>query len=101
MIKEIENSTVEALYDFLGYDNLRYFDVIKRVKGDINCVLRLNASKRGIPVHPVHLREGMQIRNWMRTRHECTGWTSHDFDNNWVPLVEMAISKFINSNNKC
>lgn len=29
-------------------------------------VLRLNFNRKHIPFHPVGLREGMQIRNWMR-----------------------------------
>lgn len=46
----------------------------------------------GIP-HPVHFREGMQVRNFLRSLPECKKWTSEELDNNWVAIVEEAISE--------
>lgn len=42
--------------------------------------------------HPVHFREGMQIRNFMREQPECKGWTDHEYDDNWVKAVEQALN---------
>jgi hypothetical protein len=43
--------------------------------------------------HPVHFREGMQVRNWMRTQGETHGWTACDYDDTWAALVERAIDE--------
>jgi hypothetical protein len=41
--------------------------------------------------HPVHFREGTAVRNFLRSLEECKDWTDHDYDNNWVILIEEAI----------
>jgi len=41
--------------------------------------------------HPVHFREGMQIRNFLRAQKECKGWNDHDLDNNWAILIEAVV----------
>ena len=62
----IEQRHIDAVRKYLGGENLRYFSHLKGLKGEVFPVLKLNYRKNGIPVHPVGLREGMQIRNWMR-----------------------------------
>ncbi len=45
-----------------------------------------------MPVHPVYLREGMQIRNWMRSVFiEFRNLNMDDMDKLSVELVESAI----------
>ena len=44
----------------------------------------------GIP-HAVHLNEGMQIRNFMRSTGFCDDWTAQEFDDSWISLVEEAL----------
>jgi len=40
----------------------------------------------------IHLREGMQIRNFMRSTPYCKDWThEHDFDDNWIPLIRRCL----------
>lgn len=90
---EIQKSLVTKLSKWLGDDNLRYFKHLKGLKGTYCPVLKLNKKRKGIPAHPVHLREGMQIRNWMRGQDECKDWSGHDFDNNWTKLIDLAIKK--------
>jgi hypothetical protein len=41
--------------------------------------------------HPVHFREGMTVRNFMRGTGLCEGWDAHDYDDNWVELVELSL----------
>ena len=41
--------------------------------------------------HIVHFREGMQVRNFMRQSGECNDWSDHEFDDNWVKLIELII----------
>ena len=51
-----------------------------------------NRAGRLIP-HPIHFREGMQIRNALRGSGLCEGWDDHDLDDNWAEIVERAIEK--------
>lgn len=81
---------VKALHDWLGEEGRRFFRAIKFAKGGLNVVLR---SKGLIPVYPVHLREGMQVRNFLRTQPVCENWTAHDFDNQWARLTELAMKE--------
>lgn len=59
---------VKTLKTWLGEENVRYFKHLKGLKGAVFPVLKLNMDRKGLPVHPVHLREGMQIRNFLRTK---------------------------------
>jgi len=88
---EIKESLIEKFRQWIGEENLRWFSHLKGLTGTYSPVLKLNVKRKGIPVHPVHLREGMQIRNWMRSQPECKDWDSHDFDNNWQELVKLTI----------
>jgi hypothetical protein len=83
---EIGDELVAATKEWLGDDGINHF---KRIKTKYGCV---NACwfDDGIP-HPVHFREGMEIRNFMRTSGYCDDWTSHDFDDNWVSLIDKII----------
>lgn len=83
---EISDELVSATKEWLGSDGVSYFKKIKTKYGHVNVCWFDN----GIP-HPVHLREGMKVRNFMRMSGFCDGWTSHDFDNNWVNLIDKII----------
>lgn len=39
----------------------------------------------------IHFREGMQVRNFLRSLTECKDWTDHNFDDNWREIVKQAI----------
>lgn len=45
----------------------------------------------GIP-HPVHFREGMTVRNFLRTITD-NAWTAHEYDNRWADIIEDAIKE--------
>lgn len=92
-MKDIPQSLVDKVFGWMGEENIRWFRHIKNLKGSVNCVLRLNYARKKIPAHPIHLREGMQIRNFMRKISECEGWDSHDFDNNWHRVIDSCILK--------
>lgn len=62
----IEQRHVDSVRKYLGEENLRYFRHLKGLKGEVFPVLKLNYHKKGVTAHPVGLREGMKIRNWMR-----------------------------------
>ena len=71
---------------WLGEKGISYFQSFKKVHGTVSPVL----MDGRIP-HPVHFCEGMQIRNWMRGHPAFKDYNDHDFDNNWMQLVEEAI----------
>lgn len=62
----ITQQHIDALRKYLGEENLRYFRHLNGLKGSVFPILRLNFKRKHMPVHHVGLREGMQIRNWMR-----------------------------------
>ena len=87
---ENNNIIADKIAGFLGKDGIRWFGHLKGLTGTCSPVLRLNAQRKRIPVHPVHLREGMQIRNFLRTLKECEGI---NFDDEWCGLVELAVER--------
>jgi hypothetical protein len=77
--------------EFLGEEGLRWFGHIKGLKGTCAATLKLNYERKRIPAHPIHLREGMQIRNFLRTLPECKEWDQNQLDDNWSVVVERAV----------
>ena len=62
----LTNTEKEEFKKFLGEEGIRFFRHLKGLKGNVIPVLKLNMAKKGMPTYPVHFREGMQIRNWLR-----------------------------------
>lgn len=90
MLKEEEY--VKALKQWLGEENIRYFKHLKGLKGEVFPVLKLNYNKKGIPAHPVHFREGMKIRNFLRkTFPELSEMNGNVMDEYAVNLMEKVI----------
>lgn len=88
----IPQSLVEKTFNWLGRENVIWFKHIRGLKGGVNTVLKLNYKKRGIPAHPIHFREGMQIRNFLRCQDECANWSFSDLEKNWDIVVEKCFS---------
>ena len=86
MSKEISDDLVVKLKEWIGEDGLNFFQKCLDEEGTVAPVLVTG----GIP-HPVHFREGMQIRNFMRSSGLCDDWNAHDYDNNWMSVVEKAL----------
>ena len=77
-----------AFKKWLGEDGIRYFRHLKGLKGTVVPVLH---SKSGIP-WPVHFREGMQVRNWLRGNTELgKKLDSVELDDCYVEILEEAI----------
>lgn len=83
---DIPESVITKLKNYLRKDGINFFKDLKDKYGEINCVY----SDGGIP-HPVHLREGMQIRNFLRGLPECKDWSFDFLEDHWVDIVEEAI----------
>lgn len=93
-IIKFSGKVIDDFYQWFGEENVRYFKHLKGLTGNYSPVLKLNSKRKFMPVHPVHLREGMVIRNWMRGRDEFKDFNDHDFDNNWTKLVELTVEKY-------
>ena len=77
---------VESVRRWLGDDGIKFFTNLKKKHGRVDAVY----MEQGIP-HPVHLREGMQVRNFLRGLDECKDWDAHKLDDNWVSIIEEVI----------
>lgn len=78
---------VKGLKSWLGEPGERYFQWCIDTHGEICCVY----NEHGIP-HPVHLCEGMQVRNFLRTTDYCKNKDTHWLDDNWAILVQEALN---------
>jgi len=87
MGKNIPEELVEKVRNWLGEDGINFFKNCLEKEGKIAPVLVIG----GMP-HPVHFREGMKVRNFMRFSGLCNNWTDHDFDNNWITVVEKTLN---------
>jgi len=86
MFTRINDKLVRKVREWLGEDGLKFFRGVKEKYGRIDALWM-----DGILPHPVHFREGMRVRNFMRDTGLCKGWDAHDYDNRWVAVVERAI----------
>lgn len=91
-MKEITEVNIEVKKRFrkwLTQKGIKYLNDIIKKHGTILAVWNEN----GIP-HPVHFREGMQIRNWMRQQPEFKdNLDCHWLDNNWAEFTEGALKE--------
>lgn len=90
-VDELSKEYLERFRNYLGKRGCHFFRTLIRLTQTPGPVLRLNEKRKGIPVHCVHFREGMQVRNWMRRQPETQDWNCHQLDNNWMLLVLRAL----------
>lgn len=79
------------LREWLGQDGLECFRDYKKKYGTVSPVFTDVSTELNIP-HSVHFREGMFVRNFLRSLPECKDWDSHKLDDSWVKIIEEAIS---------
>ncbi len=77
-----------GLTKFIGPDGISDFKIYLDKYDTVSPVYMCG----GMP-HPVHFREGMQIRNFMRSCDFCNGWTDHEFDDNWQNAILIVIGR--------
>ncbi|MCK5017791.1 MAG: hypothetical protein KAS32_12075 [Candidatus Peribacteraceae bacterium] len=86
---------IDDCYDGLREEGRKFFSEWIKEYGkewDAACGSVEIAEDYSIP-HPIHLREGMQIRNFMRESGYCDDYDSHAFDNKWGSLIEEVLKK--------
>ena len=84
---EITNELTNKVKKWLGKDGEEFFEWCLKEHEEIAPVY----LEEGLP-HPVHFREGMQVRNFMRGTGLCNNWTAIDFDDNWIEVVRRALN---------
>ena len=83
--------TVKEFQEYLGPKGQSFFrEWIKRHGHGWGTAVE--AGTNGIPRN-VHFQEGMNIRNWMRTKDEFKHWDPQGLDDGWYRLVEAALVK--------
>jgi len=97
LTNEQRKTIVAALRAWLGKDGYEFFVEMLATHGTVSAVFSVPygneefGPQKYFP-HPVHFREGMQVRNFLRGLPETGTWTDHDYDNLWAPLVTEAVS---------
>lgn len=89
--KEIPQELVDHVKTRIGPHGCKLFKDYKEKHGTI-CPTFL----RGVVPWPVHLREGMAVRNIMRDLPVCKDWTDHDFDDNWTKVIGKVLDNPFN-----
>ena len=96
MDNKITDAIVMYIRLWLKEEGITWFRLVKKTFGTVSPVIpinhKLNPDK--IIPHPVHFREGMQVRNALRSPPDCFSWGDHDFDDNWEEVVDKAIMEY-------
>lgn len=81
----------ERLREWLGPEGSVFFSGLMQEHGTLIAVLRIPLDGgRWLP-WPVHLREGMKVRNWLRGQPETKDWDAHKLDDEWANIVQKAL----------
>jgi hypothetical protein len=81
----IRPEMVEALKGFLGSEGIKHFTKIYEKHGTLMAV-----EQHGRYPHAIHFREGMMVRNFLRSTGLCENWDAHDYDNRWEEVTLRA-----------
>ena len=84
--RSVSIETIAEVQKWLGKSGIIFFQDLQKKYGRVDAIW----VEDSIP-HCVHFREGMQVRNFLRTTKECQSWNPHDLDNNWVEIIEEVI----------
>lgn len=76
-VKRFSKELVSKVKDWLGDDGCKFFVQVLLKDGDLIST---------------HFREGMSVRNFLREQNECKNWDDIELDDNWIEIVEEAIS---------
>lgn len=89
---DINEECMQSFKQWLGDDGIRFFRHLKGLTSTVYPTLRLNYKKKGVPIYPVYLREGIKIRNWMRDNiPNCLDIDQNDIDELSIEMIENAI----------
>jgi len=90
---------IHQLRDYLGEAGKEFFQELYEKHGHFNVVLSCDVKRNfgnagPLLPHPVHMREGMDVRNAMRDIHTAIGHpheSAHWYDNSWQSAVKACL----------
>jgi len=83
IVVEYDAELIPKLAEWLGEEGISFFRDVVEKHGRVDAVFMDNH----LP-HPVHLREGMKVRNFLRKH---VNWNAIQLDDMWVELVEKVL----------
>jgi len=89
----IPDSLVIKVADYLKPKGIHYFKTLQKIHKTFAPVLRTKLKSGGVLPHPVHFREGMQLRNFLRIQDECKDWSQEELDANWQRVIKRVVQK--------
>lgn len=87
-IMQFSAISIQKCKDWLKKTGTNHFKKIIKEHGTLNACW----DEDGIP-HIVHFREGMQVRNFMRSLEEFKVWDAHKLDNSWQEFILECIGE--------
>jgi hypothetical protein len=89
----MEDRLVEKLREWLGEEGVDYFREVKKMHGRIDAVFAVEYGEGKYFPYSVYFREGMQVRNFLRSCEETATWSHVDYEERWLGLVAKAIEE--------
>ena len=86
---KIPDKLVDHLVDSLGHGYILFFAGCWHAYGTYSPVMK------GTIPHPVHFREGMEIRNAIRESGMCDDWDCEVLDGMWTHVIDKVIKRYI------
>lgn len=88
-----KQEAIEKVRTFLRSEGIQFFRRVKTEFGTVAAVIPPNHELNELPIPwPIHFREGMQIRNFLRQITD-NGWEFDEYENGWVNIVNEAIKE--------
>lgn len=84
---KITDEILDYVDMWLGDDGIQFFNECLRDYGTVSPVIL------GALPHPVHFREGMQVRNAIRDSGLAADWVGQDHDNLWSVVVKRILDR--------
>lgn len=84
----VNEEIIENTRRWLGPEGTSFFRGLKEKYGSVAPVYP-EPTDPSLP-HPVHFREGMQVRNFLR-QITNNSWTAQEYDDRWIGIIEKAI----------
>lgn len=92
---QITDENREAFLKWLGEAGVDFFTELWTEHGHIPLVIKTDVPGYA---HPIHFREGMQIRNWMRSN---TDIPEEEMDDRWIEFTVEALQLKSDTNKTC
>jgi hypothetical protein len=98
LTKEWDPDFIGYLLEWLGYDGVAFFQMCMDAYNTVSPIWQEGKPDKPYTMrapHPVHFREGVQVRNAMRRIHKKMGLGvyggRHFYDDNWQSAVQAAL----------